>query len=288
MNGNQIGILLGVVLIFTTLYSKSLLEQPASHHSPLSSKDFSANSDEHDTISDELNEPSSSNRAVVTKEEQLAVIHDQLHTLRTGPLHEASDRVHRTLSALEHTKKRSGWLYYTAEERAQIEHLDAELARHNRALAVLQQQEKALEKSIKPLYGIVSLPFYAEQRKTISTCISKVQEMSYNQAWYNGLFNAHRAESFTDLILQFFVEWFVGYVMFYPFAVLYYALWAAPWSIYEYSSGLEDIAVGAVAWLSGVFVMSLPLVALAGGVYFISTRYGENIMENMLNRRRRR
>lgn len=290
------GLWVAVLLIGTTLLSQRWIADESSP-SELHEDDTMADQQQHshgfnyDTAADEHHAAPDGDdefsTAVTTKEEQLAVIRTKLRELRAGRLQEALSQLHRAETARNEAKRGAGWIY-TSEERARISRLDHEVERGSRALAAVQREELALEKSIKPLYGIVSLEFYNEQRRTIASSIATVQKMSYDNAWYSGLFNAHRAESFSDLILQFFIEWLVGYVVMYPFAVLHYALWVAPWSIYEYSSSTSDVLVGIVAWLCSVGLMMMPLVALGGGMWLVYKHYGDQIAAAMRERQERR
>lgn len=224
--------------------------------------------------------------SLARREEQIALYETELETLRDGKLREAMNNAYRTQEIIKKAKANSGWLYYTGEERDRIQRLDAEMDRNLKALAAVQAEEKAIQLRIKPLHGIVSFPFYVEQRSTIKSCVSKVQEIAYNNAWYSGLFNAHRAENISDLLIQFLIEWVGGYIIMYPFAVLYYALWAAPWSIYEYSSGsIMDVLPAVAAWLVGVLVMMLPLLALGGGLWWVFANYGDRMAAEMQRRR---
>jgi hypothetical protein len=240
--------------------------------------------DHHRDDHDDAHHSGGYSSALAPREEQIAQIQQDLEYLRDGRMRDSLSRAHRSKQLLDQAKSNAGWIFKSDEEKQRIERLDTEHNRDLRAVAEVKAEEKALEARIKPLYGIVSAPFYIEQRNTIRSCVAKVQEVAYNQAWYSGLFNAHRAESITDLLLQFLIEWLMGYVLMYPFAVGYYALWAAPWSIYEYSSGVVDVVPAVIVWVLGVGVMLLPLIALFGGGYLIFVKYGEQIAESMRRR----
>lgn len=294
-------VMVAILSIFSQGYftSSSASEQENEHESGQPKKsnswlrdDKSSTADaehHHDDTHDEYphhlhRDGESHSSALAPREEQIAQIQQDLEDLRDGRMRDSLARTHRSKQLLDQAKSNAGWIFKSDEEKQRIERLDAEHNRDLRALAEVKAEEKALETRIKPLYGIVSAPFYIEQRNTIRSCVAKVQEVAYNQAWYSGLFNAHRAESLTDLLLQFLIEWLMGYVLMYPFAVGYYALWAAPWSIYEYSNGVVDIIPAAVVWVLGVGVMLLPLIALFGGGYLIFVKYGEQIAETLRRR----
>lgn len=297
---SRYAILLAVLLCLTSIWSqrKTAEDAPAATATPQKPKRSSWLDDDHldasatkeaegntEHLQQHASSSYSGHSALIAREEKVAMLEMELSDLRDGRMREALDRAHRTEQLLRKAKSDAGW-FASSQEKERVQRLDAEFERNMMAVAAVQNEEKALQTQLKPLYGIVSFPFYAEQRNTIKSCISKVQEMSYNNAWYSGLFNAHRAESITDIFIQFFIEWLVGYVIMYPFAVLYYALWAAPWSIYEYSSGATDVVVGAVAWATSVVAMLLPLLALAGGAWLIFVKYGDQIAQHMRERQR--
>lgn len=279
-------LLMAALLCITTVVSRSWFDEQKNPKEATSAEDV--------TDSDGGQSSSSSSQQLSTKEEQIALIESDLAYLRENELATALHNLHRTNELLKQTKSRAGWLYYSAEEKERIRNLDSELERNQRALAQVHEEEKALEARLKPMYGIVSYPFYVEQRNTIRSCVAKVQELSYNNAWYSSLFETmsnRREKSLSDIIIGFFIEWLVGYIFMYPFAVGYYAFWAAPWSIYSYSSGASDVVLGAGAWLLAVAVMMLPIIGLLGGVWFIFHKYGDDIkrgMERMAEEQRAR
>ena len=207
----------------------------------------------------------STDLANLAKSEQIALLEDDLVDLRQGRLSAAIDKAHRAASALQAVKGNSGW-FPNAETKARIAQLDQEVTRRMNELATVQRDEKALISRLKPLYGIVSVHFVQEQKTNMANSLKTLQDMSYNQAWYSSLFNAHRAESITDVIIGFFIEWLLGYLIMYPFAVAYYALWTLPWSLFEYSSGVESVFPAVVAYVLAVTIMLLPLACIVGGI----------------------
>ncbi|CCW67468.1 unnamed protein product [Phytomonas sp. Hart1] len=140
---------------------------------------------------------------------------------------------------------------------------------------------------LKPLYGVLSTQFVHEQKESIAHAISTVQKISYDNAWYGSLFRVGEAESLTDLIMGFLVEWLMGYIILYPFAALYYAVWVAPWSVYAYCSGFSGILPALLAYVIAVMIMFSPLLILMGGVYLIYSKHLRG-MPNLSTRARRR
>ncbi|KAH9598950.1 hypothetical protein LSM04_004464 [Trypanosoma melophagium] len=216
-----------------------------------------------------------------SREEQIDFWEGEIHKLRNGDLAKANHALYSSRIALEEAKRRQGWFYTKPEDKARIKMLDEQYEKNLAEVAVLYRQEEMMLAKVKPLYGIISRHFVQEQRDTIASAVAQVQQISYDQAWYSSLFNLRDAETFTDLIVGFLVEWMVGYVIMYPFAVLYYAFWKAPWSIYAYSSGVTDVFVGVIAWIVSVFVMLLPVIALVGGFWYIQRNYGEHVLRSL-------
>lgn len=220
----------------------------------------------------------------LSKEEQLAVYEEDLVYIRQHEVEPALSRVARLSQARAAAKQSSSWMP-SSEERQRIYAIEQELNAASQALVAAQNKELAIKNKMKPLWGIVSYQFMQEQQVTIKDCITKVNEMAYNQAWWHSIFNA-RAESLTDLIVQFFLQWIMSYILMYPFAAAYYALWAAPWSVYSYSSSYQDLLIGIAAWLVSVIVMILPLLVLAVTGYFVIRKYGPELQRRAEEQRR--
>ncbi|KEG15242.1 hypothetical protein DQ04_00131010 [Trypanosoma grayi] len=222
-----------------------------------------------------------------SREEQIVFWEKGVRELRDGELSRAYSKLYASQHALDEANKRRGWLFTKEEDKDLIKNLDEEHKRNMAELAVLKRQEELMLAKIKPLYGIVSRHFVQEQRDSIANAVSQVQQLSYDNAWYTSLFNVGDAETFTDLIVGFLLEWLVGYVLMYPFAALYYTFWTAPWSIYAYSSGTSDVVVGLLAWCASVTIMLLPLLALVGGFVYIQRKYGDRVLEALHTARER-
>ncbi|ORC90074.1 uncharacterized protein TM35_000091240 [Trypanosoma theileri] len=222
-----------------------------------------------------------------SREEQIDFWEGEIHKLRNGELAKANHALYSSKIALEDAKRKAGWIFTKSEDKARIKMLDEQYEKNLAEVAVLYRQEQMMLAKIKPLYGIVSRHFVQEQRDTIASAVNQVQQLSYDQAWYSSLFNLRDAETFTDIIVGFLLEWLMGYILMYPFAVLYYALWKAPWSIYAYSSGISDVFVGFMAWAVSVSVMLLPVLALIGGFWYIHRNYGDRVMQSLNTARER-
>lgn len=208
------------------------------------------------------------------REQQIVLLEQEVSDLRRNELNRAKARVYAAQAALETARRKEGFFYTRPQDRATIQVLDEDFRRSLVEFNRLQDQEKQLVDQLKPLYGVVSRQFVQEQKDTIASSISTVQKMSYDNAWYSSLFSIGEAESLSDLIVGFLVQWLVGYIILYPFAVLYYAVWAAPWSVYSFCSSFSDVIPAVVAYSISVFVMCLPLIALGGCVYLILRHHG--------------
>lgn len=225
-----------------------------------------------------------SNALMLSREEKIQKMEVALDRVRRedlGPLL-------RELSAAQHQhnelKRSMPWFPSEADKRS-LAASEQQLNRARAAVVRVQEKEMQLVNQLKPLYGLVSYEFVQEQQVTISSSIQKVNTLAYDNAWWTSLFDLSRAESLSDVIIGFFVQWLLNYVIMYPFALAYYAFWSLPWSIYAYSSSTSDLVVGALTWGFYVVLMASPLLALAGGVYAIRRYAGDDIMRWLQNRR---
>lgn len=209
--------------------------------------------------------------ASLSKADQIAFYESEVEWIREHEVQPALRAVNQATSGLERAKSAGGW-FPNAQQKETIRIMEDEYRRASMQLQRAKSREVQLSNRMKPLYGIVSYQWMQEQRATIRESLKTVNEMAYNQAWWSSLFNS-RAESLTDLIIGFFVQWLVTYIIIYPFAAAYYVLWSAPWSIFEYSSSISDIFVGLIAWLAAALAITLPFVALVGGIIFFVRKY---------------
>ena len=225
--------------------------------------------------------------ALYSREEKIDYWQGELDHVRRDEVGPALDELARRQAAVNAIRGGSGW-FPTAAEKARLSAAEAALRAAQMQLDRAQSREVAVVRQLKPLWGLVSYEFVHEQRSSISGSLKKVNELSYNQAWWSSMFDLGRRESFTDVIVGFFFQWFVSYVLMYPFAVLYYALWVLPWSIWEYSSSATDVVTGAVLFVGWVGVMLLPIAALVVGATYIGRHYGPYLARMAEENQRRR
>ncbi|KAL7706946.1 hypothetical protein N2W54_000521 [Lotmaria passim] len=214
-------------------------------------------------------------KAVATRSriDQIRFLEKEVYTLRKGEMQQALSNLYQKQAALESARKREGFFYTKPEDKATIRMLDEDFRRSLVEVNQLKNEERLILAKLKPLYGVMSLQFAEEQRQTISDSIKFVQSASYDNAWYSSLFSLGEAESISDVIVGFLGQWLVGFVLLYPFAVLYYALWAAPSSVYAYTSGIADLVPAVVAYAVSVLVMCLPIIVLCVGFYVVWRNY---------------
>ncbi|KAG8349063.1 hypothetical protein ERJ75_001431000 [Trypanosoma vivax] len=204
-----------------------------------------------------------------SREDQILFWENELEKMRTGNLAKARHQANTALLNLDAAKQQRSWFFPSKDEEARIKVLEEEYNRLLNELAILQKQETMMLAKVKPLYGIVSRRFAKEQSEAIVGILSKMRHISFEQVQYRAIFNIDKAESVTDFIITLALEWLFSYIIMYPFAALYYALWAAPMSIYAYSSGPSDIIIGILAWVAAVVVMVLPLLFFCGAALLI-------------------
>jgi hypothetical protein len=230
-------------------------------------------SQEEFTVDDE---PADSSRQVANlpREQQIARYEDARDRIRHEEVLPALRTLSHEQSRHAATKGSMPWFPSGEQKRA----LDASEASVNRARAVVaraQEKEMAVTARLKPLYGIVSYEFMQEQQSSISGSIKKVNQIAYDQAWYQSIWDLGRRESLTDVLVGFLVQWIASYVLMYPFAVGYYAFWALPWSLWEYSSSSADVVTGLVSYAIWLTLMASPLIVLGVGIWYLRTYKAE-------------
>lgn len=207
-------------------------------------------------------------KGVIQREMEIKFWESEIKALREGELQKAVNELTKAGIALESAKKRGGF-FPNAEAKKAVKVLDEEYHSRLRALANVRREEESMLANLKPLYGVLSLPFAQDQRDQISKSITYVKDVTYQSAMWDSLFDLSNAESFTDIIMGFFMRWLTSFVIVYPFAILHYALWALPWSIYAYSSGIDSFIPGIVVYVLSVGVISLPFITLVGGFFLV-------------------
>lgn len=228
-----------------------------------------------------------------SKEEQIAYYEREVQRLRQRELAGSLRTLMQAQENLARAKRREGFFYTEKKDKEAIRVLDEEYQKALIEVESVKAREKMMLDRIRPLYGPLSTHFVREQRKTISSALTFIKDTAYDSAWYDGFFRMlDRSDdsSFGEIIIGFFLNWLIQYVLLYPFALAYYALWAAPWSVYAYSSGLTSVVPGLVAYLLSVGAMALPIVVLAGGFYLLHKQYPNlwNDLAESGDRRRRR
>ena len=78
-----------------------------------------------------------------------------------------------------------------------------------------------------------------------------------------------RHESLTDLIVGFFVQWLMAYLVMYPFAGVYFLGWSTPRSLWAYSSSWTDLFVGVLVWIISFVVFLIPPALIIGALYLL-------------------
>jgi hypothetical protein len=214
-----------------------------------------------------------------SKDDQIVFWEKEIKTLRQGEMQRALQKLYQKQAALTAAEAKQGFFYTKPEDKATIRLLDEDYRRSLIEVEQLKEQEQLMLAKLKPLYGVVSIQFAQEQKQTISDSIKLVQKVSYDNAWYSSLFSLREAESISDIIVGFIGQWLIGFIFMYPFAVLYYALWAAPWSVYAYTSGVADIVPAVVAYAVSVLVMCLPFIVLGAAFYCVWVVYKPQLQE---------
>lgn len=203
-----------------------------------------------------------------TREEKILIIQEDLRRLREHELAMALQRYSNAQAAVNMAKSSMGW-FPSKEDKERLVLLEATAQRHSDALTEVQNQERALEARLKPLYGIVSREFWIEQRRAISNSIETVHKMAVDNAWYSSLFSLGNVESLQELIIQAIGQYVIAGLLFYFFGLVFYALWTAPWTVYAYSSSVMDIIPGIISYFLAVGLMLLPLVACLGSLWAV-------------------
>lgn len=212
------------------------------------------------------------------KEEEIMILEQELDSLRQSELIAQANRLNTAVVSRDTVKRSMPW-FPSASESARLQRLDDEVNRQRMSLEVVKQKEQALVNRLKPLYGIVSWHFVADQQLAIRNSMSTMTEMGYNNAWYTALFSIGQAESLGEVLATFATQFVVALLIMYPIALLYFALWTAPWNVYYYSSSIVDIIPGIGMYVASVILMALPFLVLVGGFYLFFKMYGGAIAE---------
>ncbi len=192
-------------------------------------------------------------------------IEQEREALRATKLNPALDEVARANSRVSQIRSSQGW-FPSSSEKAALSAAEQAANEARMRLVAVQQREQALVAKLKPLYGLVSQEFFQEQRGAIRESLQQVSKIAYDNAWWSSIFNLGRAESITDVLLEFALQYAVVYALAYPFAFLYFVLWFAPTTIWAYTESVWDLPSALVMWVGWSLVMALPGIALYYGV----------------------
>eukprot|EP01006_Ploeotia_vitrea_P000902 TRINITY_DN103867_c0_g1_i1.p1 TRINITY_DN103867_c0_g1~~TRINITY_DN103867_c0_g1_i1.p1 ORF type:complete len:281 (-),score=32.74 TRINITY_DN103867_c0_g1_i1:60-902(-) len=208
----------------------------------------------------------------LSKEEQIQLLEEEMADLRENVLLPAQGDHDLAFQRWNGAYQNSGWF----PDQATKDHLHRLKEEEQALLQVVLEAEKQVQlvhKKVKPLYGIGSVQLYSEQKQHVSSSLGFVQDMAWSSAVFDTLFNS-RAESFTDLIIGFVVQYVSGFLFWYPFAVIRFA-WVNAWTVAEYSDGAFGTRLYALFnYLVSVFVVSLPLVFCCGGCVWVAKNNG--------------
>lgn len=204
----------------------------------------------------------------VTRAEEIDFWEKEIALLRENHLRKALRELDKAAESLERVKSKAGY-FPDAETRKTIKVLDEEYHLRLEAVSRVRKEEEGMLAHLKPLYGVLSVHFAQEQKDQIANSITYVKDATFQNAIWESMFDLGSADSFSDVIIGFLVKWITGFILLYPFAILYYALWSLPWSIYAYSSGFLSFFSGAGVYILSVLVMSSPLIVLFGGIAIV-------------------
>ena len=212
--------------------------------------------------------------ANIPREQQIAHYEDERERIRAEEVMPALRTLSHEQARHSATKSSMPW-FPSSEQKRALQASESAVDRARAVVAKAEEKEMAVTRRLKPLYGIVSYEFMQEQQTSISGSIKKVNQVAYDQAWYQSLWDLGRRDSLTEVLVGFLVQWLATYVLLYPFALAYYAFWALPWSLWEYSSSAADLATGLVSYAIWVVLMASPLIVLGGGIWYLRTYKAE-------------
>uniref|UniRef100_A0A7S1QVU5 Uncharacterized protein n=1 Tax=Neobodo designis TaxID=312471 RepID=A0A7S1QVU5_NEODS len=223
-----------------------------------------------------IEDPGVASRAVATlpREQQIARYEDERERIRQEEVLPALRTLSHEQARHAQTKSSMPW-FPSAEQKRALQASEGAVNRARAVVARAEEKEMAVTRRLKPLYGIVSYEFMQEQQTSISGSIKTVNQIAYDQAWYQSLWDLGRRDSLTEVLVGFLVQWIASYVLLYPFALAYYAFWALPWSLWEYASSATDVATGLVSYVIWVTLMASPLLVLGGGIWYLRTYKAE-------------
>lgn len=218
-----------------------------------------------------------------SKEAVMFELEHEREILQRDRLNPALDNLARASSRVNQIRSSQSW-FPSASEKAALNAAESAADQARKQLVIAQDEEKALVAKLKPMYGLVSAEFFHEQRGAIRESLQTVSKLAYDNAWWHSLFNLGRAESVTDVLIEFALQYAIIYAFAYPFAFAYFALWFAPTTIYAYTESIYDIPSALVMYAAWTSLMALPGIALYFGVKFL-LRYMERVARENGQRR---
>ena len=203
--------------------------------------------------------------ALSTRDYKIMELENALERLQDKEVFPSVDAVQRSRTRLSAIESSIGW-FPSASEKDRRAAAREELRVAEYSLARVERKALDLRSRLKPLYGVWSPEFYHEHKASLKKTFEVVHDASYNSAWWSSVFS-RRAESFTEAIMGFLLEWLMSYLVLYPFAGAYFLAWVTPTTIWAYSSSFSDIFTGAAVWFMSLTAFLLPLGLLLGGLY---------------------
>ncbi len=213
---------------------------------------------------------SSSSSSLATK--NLFELELERESLRRSELNPLVDEVVRAQQRAAALRSSMGW-FPSADQKASLEAAESMAKDANNRLAVVQRKEQALVRQIKPMLGVVSAEFFSEARTNVGQSFKTVSSIAYNQAWWESIFNLGRAESISDVLVDFVAKYAMIFLILYPFVAIYLIAWSLPWQISEYCADVYDVPTAIAMWLACTVIVSLPAVGLYFGAK-LAIKYG--------------
>jgi len=269
---------IALVLSLVVRYQQKQLEVEQQDDSYFSSTNDA--DDDFATFDDGNNQQQKPNNRVMkmSRDAMIFQLEEEREILKRNKLDPALDDVARANQRVNAIRSSQSW-FPSASEKASLQAAQDAAYDAQRRLVAVQEQERALVAKLKPMLGLVSMEFFGEQRGAIRESLKTVSKLASDNAWWHSIFNLGRAESLTDVLVEYALQYAVVYALAYPFAFLYFALWFAPTTIYAYCESVFDVPMALVMWVAWTALMSLPGIALYFGAKFVLKHLAERERE---------
>eukprot|EP00759_Apiculatamorpha_spiralis_P025735 PhF_6_TR29098/c0_g1_i1/m.42439 len=211
---------------------------------------------------------SSSSSSLSTRNQKIINLERQLNKVRETEVAPAMEEVMRQQHRVSEIKATTPWFPNQAQKDT-LARAESDLHHARAALQRVENKALDLHDKLKPLYGILSREFYEERKEQFQATLGFVSDASYRTAWWDTLFSSRRHDSLTDMIVSFFLQWIISYLVMYPFAGVYFLGWGTPKAIYAYSSSWTDIFVGVGVWCISFVVFLIPPALILGALYLM-------------------